>query len=162
MQVTTKKRKTYNTQLQKSVEPRAKPQRDHAVRSGASPQLELVQTVTHPYETCPSHPRVIEFTPSRAPGATLRLKSWFKPGMWLAHFEKHGASVGARAAVEYVQMAQAAIAHPEALRHIRRDGSRVFYRVSTNEFVVVDRSDNLLTYFKPERGSQYWEKELTR
>jgi pyocin large subunit-like protein len=38
----------------------------------------------------------------------------------------------------------------------RTNGDTLFYKAATNEFAVVTKSGVIRTYFKPEKGLQYW------
>lgn len=76
------------------------------------------------------------------------------------HFEKHGAEFGYTTAEEYLAGANRVVASPEALHKLEaEDGDDVYYLESTNEIVFVSTSGYLRTYFKPNDGKAYFDKQ---
>lgn len=47
----------------------------------------------------------------------------------------------------------------DALHKTQEDGDDVYYIVSTNEFVVVSTAGYIRTYFKPDSGIKYYNKQ---
>lgn len=76
------------------------------------------------------------------------------------HFEKHGKEMGYGSPEEYLAGANAAI-HYSAVLHKteKEDGDDVYYVQSTNDFVVVSTDGFIRTYFRPEDGIAYYNRQ---
>lgn len=76
------------------------------------------------------------------------------------HFEKHGKDMGFASAEEYEKAASAVVNNPDALHKIEaEDGDDIYYIEATNEFVVVSTDGYLRTYFLPDKGIDYFNKQ---
>lgn len=76
------------------------------------------------------------------------------------HYEKHGKDMGFANAKDYEAAAAAVVANPDALHKIEKeDGDDVYYLEETNEFVVVSTDGYLRTYFLPDSGIKYYNKQ---
>lgn len=76
------------------------------------------------------------------------------------HYEKHGIDMGFASAEEYERAAAAVPFHPDVLhKKEAEDGDDVYYIESTNEFVIVSTDGYLRTYFNPDRGIDYYNKQ---
>ena len=76
------------------------------------------------------------------------------------HYEKHGKDMGYESAEEYLAGANAAINNTTALHKTEKeDGDDVYYVESTNDFVVVSTDGYIRTYFRPEDGRAYYERQ---
>ena len=76
------------------------------------------------------------------------------------HFEKHGIDMGFSNAKDYEKAASDVINNPDALNKIEKeDGDQVFYIESTNEFVVLSTDGYIRTYFWPDAGKAYYDKQ---
>lgn len=76
------------------------------------------------------------------------------------HYEKHGRDMGFKSAEEYEKAAAAVPNNPAALHKTEKeDGDDVYYIESTNEFVVVSTDGYIRTYFNPDRGIDYFNKQ---
>lgn len=76
------------------------------------------------------------------------------------HFDKHGAEFGYTSKDEYLEGANRVIASAEALHKLEaEDGDDVYYLEATNEFVIVSTDGYLRTYFKPEDGKAYFDRQ---
>lgn len=76
------------------------------------------------------------------------------------HYEKHGRDMGFASAEEYEKAAAAVPNNPEVLHKIEKeDGDDVYYVESTNEFVIVSTDGYIRTYFNPDRGIDYYNKQ---
>ncbi len=76
------------------------------------------------------------------------------------HFEKHGIEMGFDSAEEYLDAANLVINSEDALHKIEaEDGDDVYFIEDTNEFVVVSTDDYIRTYFEPEDGIEYFERQ---
>lgn len=76
------------------------------------------------------------------------------------HYQKHGIDMGFNSAEEYEKAAAAVPFNPDALHKTEaEDGDDVYYIESTNEFVVVSTDGYLRTYFNPDRGKDYFDRQ---
>ena len=76
------------------------------------------------------------------------------------HYEKHGKEMGFSSAEEYEKAAAAVPVDPRALHKTEsEDGDDVYYLKSTNEFVIVSTDGYIRTYFKPDSGIKYFNKQ---
>lgn len=76
------------------------------------------------------------------------------------HYEKHGMDMGFTSAEEYEAAACLVIGNPETLHKIEaEDGDDVYYLESTNEFVVVSKDGYIRTYFLPDDGIKYYNRQ---
>ena len=76
------------------------------------------------------------------------------------HYEKHGIDMGFASAEEYEQAASDVINNPDALTKTEKeDGDYVFYVESTNEFVILSTEGYIRTYFLPDAGKKYYDKQ---
>ncbi|MBD5507405.1 MAG: hypothetical protein HDR05_05000 [Lachnospiraceae bacterium] len=76
------------------------------------------------------------------------------------HFEKHGAEFGYATAEEYLSGANRVITSPGVLhKQEAEDGDDVYYLEATNEIVFVSTSGYLRTYFKPNDGKAYYDRQ---
>ena len=76
------------------------------------------------------------------------------------HYKKHGIEMGFASEDEYLAAANAVIANPEALtKREKEDGDYVFYVERTNEFVVLSTDGYIRTYFCPDSGKRYFDKQ---
>lgn len=87
------------------------------------------------------------------------------PELLTRHYEKHQGEFGDITETEYLNRANQL--YREALSDdveqiMRSDESISKYKFSTNEFLVVTKDGKIRTYFKPEKGSDYWRYEHER
>ncbi len=76
------------------------------------------------------------------------------------HYEKHGIEMGFASAEEYEAAASAVINNPDALyKTEKEDGDGCYYIESTNEFVVLSTDGYIRTYFNPDSGKKYFDKQ---
>lgn len=76
------------------------------------------------------------------------------------HYQKHGIEMGFSSAEEYEKAAAAVPDDPEALHKIEaEDGDDVYYIERTNEFVIVSVDGYIRTYFNPDRGIDYFNRQ---
>ena len=77
-----------------------------------------------------------------------------------SHFEKHGIDMGFSNSAEYEKAASAVINNPEALTKTEKeDGDFVYYLEETNEFVILSKDGCIRTYFYPDAGKAYYDKQ---
>ena len=76
------------------------------------------------------------------------------------HFEKHGKDMGFADAKAYEKAASDVVNNKDALHKTEEeDGDDIYYVESTNEFVVVSTDGYLRTYFNPDRGLDYFNRQ---
>lgn len=92
---------------------------------------------------------------------TTEAEFTFKNGTLLNdHYEKHGKGMGYASAASYLEAANAVVNNPKSLHKIEaEDGDDVYYLKSTNEFVVVSKDGFIRTYFYPEDGIDYYNRQ---
>ena len=76
------------------------------------------------------------------------------------HFNKHGIEMGFDSMEDYERAASDAANNPEALHKLEKDdGDDVYYIEETNEFVVISTDGFIRTYFCPDSGKRYFDKQ---
>ena len=78
------------------------------------------------------------------------------------HWEKHGREFPQfHNEQEYVNAANAFVHHPPpgTLTKIDARGDRLFYQPATDTFAVMDARGEPRTFFKPDNGSAYWNRQ---
>ncbi len=76
------------------------------------------------------------------------------------HYEKHGKEMGFDSAEEYEDAASDVVGNSEALSKTEaEDGDMVYYIEETNEFVIVSPDGYIRTYFWPEDGIDYYNRQ---
>ncbi len=76
------------------------------------------------------------------------------------HYDKHGKGMGFASAVEYEKAAAAVVSNSKALhKKEAEDGDDIYYIKDTNEFVVVSKDGYIRTYFKPDDGINYYNRQ---
>ena len=76
------------------------------------------------------------------------------------HYEKHGKEMGFASPEEYEKAACDVINNPDALTKTEKeDGDFVFYVEETNEFVILSTEGYIRTYFLPDAGKAYYERQ---
>lgn len=76
------------------------------------------------------------------------------------HFKKHGIEMGYEDEESYVEGANRVIASPDALHKLEKeDGDDVYYLEETNEFVILSTKGYIRTYFQPEDGLDYYNRQ---
>ena len=76
------------------------------------------------------------------------------------HYSKHGVEMGFDSAEAYEKAASDVVNSPEALhKKEKEDNDEVYYIEATNEFVVVSADGYLRTYFLPDKGKAYYDKQ---
>ncbi len=109
-------------------------------------QTTQLETETEPQTTQPDQAR-IEYT--------FRYDDLLQ-----SHYRKHGIDMGFDSPEEYLAAANAVIANPEALTKTEaEDGDTVYYVESTNEFVVLSTDGYIRTYFLPDSGKRYFDRQ---
>ena len=76
------------------------------------------------------------------------------------HYKKHGRDMGFASPEEDLAAANAVIANPDALTKTEKeDGDTVYYVEATNEFVVLSTDGYIRTYFCPDGGKKYFDRQ---
>jgi len=76
------------------------------------------------------------------------------------HYEKHGVDMGFASPEDYLDAANAVVYNPSSLHKIEaEDGDDVYYLEITNEFVVVSTDGYIRTYFCPNDGIDYFNRQ---
>ena len=76
------------------------------------------------------------------------------------HFEKHGKEMGFATAEDYQAAASAVVTNASALHKLEaEDGDDVYYIESTNDFVIVSTDGYIRTYFRPNSGIEYYNRQ---
>lgn len=77
-----------------------------------------------------------------------------------SHYEKHGKEMGFSSSKEYEMSASDVVNDPESLHKTEKeDGDDVYYKENTNEFVVVSTDGYIRTYFNPDSGKKYFDRQ---
>ena len=85
----------------------------------------------------------------------------FRTGELLTkHYKKHGIEMGFDNEREYEKAAARVVTDPNALyKTEKEDGDDVYYIEETNEFVVVSGDGYIRTYFCPDSGKKYFDRQ---
>ncbi len=76
------------------------------------------------------------------------------------HYKSHGIEMGFASAEEYGKAAAAVIDAPGVLhKYEKEDNDDVYYLENTNEIVIVSTDGFIRTYFKPDRGKDYFDEQ---
>lgn len=76
------------------------------------------------------------------------------------HYEKHGIEMGFASAEEYLAAANAVISNPKALHKLEKeDNDHIYYLEATNEIVFVSQKGVIRTYFCPDSGKAYFDRQ---
>ena len=76
------------------------------------------------------------------------------------HYEKHGIEMGFSSAEAYEDAAEAVVQNSSVLHKMEaEDGDDVYYLQESNEFVVVSPDGYIRTYFCPEDGIEYYNRQ---
>ena len=80
---------------------------------------------------------------------------------YVDHFKKHGQEFGDITIEEYLQMANDLINSDSDTLHtkISKDGDYVFYDEATNEFLVLSDDGYIRTFFEPNAGIDYYNRQ---
>ncbi len=81
-------------------------------------------------------------------------------GLLESHYEKHGEEMGFASPEEYEAAANRVIDDEDVLHKVEaEDGDDVYYLERTNEFVVVSTDGYIRTYFYPNDGIDYFNRQ---
>jgi pyocin large subunit-like protein len=86
----------------------------------------------------------------------------FAPGQLEQHFRKHGAEMGFATMEDYLRAAQALVRGGPGVETLQQGGDTLFFREDTDEFAVLSSRNVIRTYFRPDDGRRYWERQKQR
>lgn len=86
----------------------------------------------------------------------------FAPGQLERHFQKHGHEMGFTRAEDYLRAAQELVRGGPGIETWVRGTDTLFYRERTNDFAVLSSRNVIRTYFRPDDGRRYWERQKHR
>ena len=76
------------------------------------------------------------------------------------HYQKHGKEMGFSSASEYERAAVKVVQNSQSLHKLEEeDGDDVYYLERTNELVIVSTDGYIRTYFKPDNGKAYFDRQ---
>lgn len=76
------------------------------------------------------------------------------------HYEKHGEDMGFDSPKEYEEAANRVVYNEETMHKTEKeDGDDVYYLEDTNEFVIVSTDGYIRTYFLPDDGIDYFNRQ---
>jgi pyocin large subunit-like protein len=117
----------------------------------------------------PVPPRVPEASAPPAPevpAEAIRSAIGFRDRSHLTeHFEKHGAEFGRISIEDYLRAAQTLRDRPaggEVLESVRSDGVVTRFDRASGAFLAFDRDGVIRTYFRPNDGEAYYQRQLKR
>lgn len=100
---------------------------------------------------------VNEYSEAEASNQTITFRT---PELLNDHYEKHGIDMGFATAEEYEAAACKVVQNSESLHKTEaEDGDDVYYLETTNEFVVISTDGYIRTYFCPEDGLEYFNRQ---
>jgi len=99
-------------------------------------------------------------SPSYESGENKGLLQFRNENYLVEHFEKHGKEFSYTTKEEYLAGANKVISSSNVLHKTEaEDGDDVYYLEETNEFVIVSTDGYIRTYFKPEDGIDYYNRQ---
>ncbi len=108
----------------------------------------------------------VESPASGAAATVTRPEIGFRDRSLLAeHYQKHGAEFGRISIEEYLRAAQAlrdAPAGGPILESVRADGVVTRYDRASGDFLAFDRDGIIRTFFRPNDGQAYYQRQLKR
>ncbi len=76
------------------------------------------------------------------------------------HYQKHGIAMGFSSAQEYEEAAGNVVTSSDSLHKTEKeDGDDIYYNESTNEFVIISTDGYIRTYFYPDDGKEYFDRQ---
>lgn len=140
----------------KESEQREKPQTWDFTASGAIDGTEKAEQKKELPET--EYTEGIE--KAQAEQTPFRGRTFRSEALLSDHYEKHGMAMGFASAAEYEAAAAKVAENPDSLHKLEaEDGDDVYYLESTNEFVIVSTDGYIRTYFYPEDGIEYYNRQ---
>lgn len=98
--------------------------------------------------------------PAESPASDDTVYTFRSEKLLLDHYKKHGIDMGFDSAEAYAAAANEVIHNPDALHKLEaEDGDDIYYLEETNEFVVVSTDGYIRTYFNPDKGIDYYNRQ---
>lgn len=98
--------------------------------------------------------------PAVTPEPTEKVYTFRSDQLLEEHYQKHGVDMGFATKEDYAAAANVVIHSPEALHKLEaEDGDDVYYLEATNEFVIVSTDGYIRTYFCPNDGKDYFDRQ---
>ena len=105
-------------------------------------------------------PSEIDAQPAQSSGVSAPQYKFRNSDLLNDHFEKHGKEMGFATAEDYQAAASAVVTNANALHKLEaEDGDDVYYLESTNDFVIVSTDGYIRTYFRPNSGIEYYNRQ---
>lgn len=108
----------------------------------------------------------VEGSAPRAPSTVTRPEIGFRDRSHLAeHYQKHGAEFGRITIEEYLRAAQTLRDRPaggDILESVRADGVVTRFDRGGGAFLAFDRDGIIRTFFRPNDGEAYYQRQLKR
>lgn len=93
-------------------------------------------------------------------GSAAELYTFRNNDFLIEHYQKHGIEMGFTSAEDYQAAANAVINNENSLHKLEaEDGDDVYYLEATNDFVIVSTDGYIRTYFRPDSGKSYYDKQ---
>lgn len=123
---------------------------------GSPSTVTALQTAAPSPEALVTNPPQEEQTPS----SETNVYTFRSEKLLLDHYKKHGIEMGFDSAEAYAEAANQVIHNPDVLHKLEaEDGDDVYYLEATNEFVVVSTDGYIRTYFNPDDGIDYYNRQ---
>lgn len=111
-----------------------------------------------PEVSTPASEPAADLQESPSPEATVY--TFRSEKLLLDHYKKHGIEMGFDSAEAYAEAANQVIHNPDVLHKLEaEDGDDVYYLEATNEFVIVSTDGYIRTYFNPDDGIDYYNRQ---
>ena len=87
---------------------------------------------------------------------------WISEESLLNHYNRHGRNTNTKTKEEYLAKAKNFVKSNSYGTLTKTDsrGSTYMYNPNTNEFVIVSKGGQIVTYFNPSSGIRYWEESI--
>lgn len=139
---------------------------DSAVTSSPSTAQTPVPTITIQPTILPTVTPTLRPTPTPTPEPaetsepSQKVYTFRSEKLLEEHYQKHGIEMGFSTMEDYVAAANIVIHSPDALHKLEKeDGDDVYYLEATNEFVIVSTDGYIRTYFYPDGGKEYFDRQ---
>lgn len=113
----------------------------------------------------PAGPGAVETAVEVEPGIRYPAIGFRDAGHLAEHFHKHGGEFGAITQTEYLRRAQLLRDRPaggDILESVREDGVVTRFDRREGDFLAADRDGVIRTFFRPNDGEAYFQRQLKR
>ncbi|MDO4489887.1 MAG: hypothetical protein Q4B85_02260 [Lachnospiraceae bacterium] len=144
--------------------PAVEPEEDPAQESSTEPTKEFAEEPTEEPtkepEAQPAAEPAVEPAAEPVEESVLQQYYFRNAKLLKQHYEKHGIEMGFASKEEYEAAASAVITNPNALhKKEKEDNDEVYYVEETNEFAVLSDDGYIRTYFWPNAGIKYYNRQ---